>query len=167
MRFKCSSCDEWHEGVPGFSTSAPYYYFGIDEGERDRRCELTSDTCVIDDDTYFVRGSLELPVHGEAEPFIWGVWVSLSEDSFSEYMSKFESPERACLGPYFGWLSANLEVYPDTESLKTRLHPRELGTRPFIELEPTDHPLAIEQRNGISIERVAEIYSFYMKQEAE
>jgi hypothetical protein len=29
--------------------------------------------------------------------------------------------------------------------------------RPFIELEPTDHPLAIEQRTGISWERVREI----------
>lgn len=26
-----------------------------------------------------------------------------------------------------------------------------------VELEPTDHPLAIEQRNGITLERVKEI----------
>jgi hypothetical protein len=29
--------------------------------------------------------------------------------------------------------------------------------RPYVELELTDHPLAIEQRTGISIERVQEI----------
>ena len=28
---------------------------------------------------------------------------------------------------------------------------------PYVELEPTDHPLAIEQRNGITLERVKEI----------
>jgi hypothetical protein len=31
--------------------------------------------------------------------------------------------------------------------------------RPFVELEPTDHPLALEQRHGISVDRVAEIYA--------
>jgi hypothetical protein len=29
-------------------------------------------------------------------------------------------------------------------------------------LEPTDHPLALEQRNGISVDRVAEIYAIMM-----
>ena len=31
--------------------------------------------------------------------------------------------------------------------------------RPFIELEPTDHPLAVEQREGIPARRVAEFYA--------
>jgi hypothetical protein len=35
------------------------------------------------------------------------------------------------------------------------------SVRPYIELEPTDHPLAVEQRNGISVDRVAEIYAYY------
>src|SRR5579862_5479566 len=34
---------------------------------------------------------------------------------------------------------------------------REVGRRPRIELEPTDHPLAVEQRNGITWERVQQI----------
>jgi hypothetical protein len=38
------------------------------------------------------------------------------------------------------------------------LHLRDDGMRPYIELEPTDHPLAVEQREGISPERVAELY---------
>ncbi|WP_308294565.1 hypothetical protein [Streptomyces sp. RKAG290] len=32
-----------------------------------------------------------------------------------------------------------------------------MGRRPLIELEPTDHPLAVEQRNGITLDRVREI----------
>ncbi|MGQ0416884.1 DUF2199 domain-containing protein, partial [Bacillus sp. HC-TM] len=32
-----------------------------------------------------------------------------------------------------------------------------VGTAPYVELEPTEHPLAIEQRNGITLERVKEI----------
>jgi hypothetical protein len=50
-------------------------------------------------------------------------------------------------------------LYSDTFNLRTRVHLRDDGLRPFIELEPTDHPLAIEQREGISIERVADLYT--------
>jgi hypothetical protein len=32
-----------------------------------------------------------------------------------------------------------------------------LGERPSVELEPTSHPLAVEQRNGITVARVHEI----------
>ncbi|MGW1264432.1 DUF2199 domain-containing protein [Streptomyces drozdowiczii] len=35
-----------------------------------------------------------------------------------------------------------------TLNLKTRVHTRPVGDRPFVELEPTDHPLAIEQRTA-------------------
>jgi hypothetical protein len=48
-------------------------------------------------------------------------------------------------------------IYPDTENLKTLVHLRNDGIRPFIELEPTAHPLAIEQREGITVERLIEI----------
>lgn len=40
---------------------------------------------------------------------------------------------------------------------KTNVHIREVGMAPYVELEPTDHPLAIEQRNGITLDRVKEI----------
>ncbi|MFQ6227966.1 DUF2199 domain-containing protein [Nocardia sp. NPDC002869] len=57
-----------------------------------------------------------------------------------------------------GWLTTDLSAYsPTTLNLKTRLHTRPVGERPFIELEPTDHPLAVEQRTGITRDRVHEI----------
>lgn len=60
--------------------------------------------------------------------------------------------------PYFGWLTTELALYsPSTTNLKTHAHTRPLGQRPFIELEPTDHPLAVEQRTGITMDRVREI----------
>ena len=68
-------------------------------------------------------------------------------------------PKRSHIGPFFGWLSAELPLYPSTENLKARVHLRDNGVRPYVELEPTEHPLAIEQRNGITVDRVAEIYA--------
>lgn len=58
----------------------------------------------------------------------------------------------------FGWLSTALPIYPlETLSLPTLVHTRPVGLRPLVELEPSDHPLAIEQRNGITRARVQEL----------
>jgi hypothetical protein len=55
-------------------------------------------------------------------------------------------------------MSTELPLYqPSTLSLKTRVHTQAVGQRPLIELEPTDHPLAVEQRTGITLARVQEI----------
>lgn len=161
FRFQCSRCSEWHEGMPSFGAAAPLFYYGIPETERPARCKLTSDTCVVDDAHFFVRGSIEIPVHGTDEPFAWGVWVSLSRDHFQHFVELLDSPLRAQHGPWFGWLSAAIKTYPDTENLKTRVHLRD-GIRPYIELEPTDHPLAVEQREGISVARLSDIYAACM-----
>lgn len=45
----------------------------------------------------------------------------------------------------------------ETLNLKTEVHTDEVGARPHVILEPTDHPLAVEQRTGITVERVQKI----------
>lgn len=158
FEFKCRCCGEVHRGMPSFAAEAPLSYFAMPEDEREGRCVLGTDSCIIDNEHFFVRGCIEIPVHGHHDPLSWGVWVSLSRTSFDQWAEAFDLKERAHIGPFFGWLNAWLKPYPDTVSLKTRVHLRNNGIRPYIELEPTDHPLAIEQRNGISEERVVEIY---------
>jgi hypothetical protein len=162
FEFRCATCGEIHIGMPGFGAAAPLSYYAIPEAERASRCELGSDECVIDHASYFVHGCLEIPVHGADEPLIWGVWVSLSEQSFNAWLKVFAQEHRSHVGPIFGWLNAWLKPYPETMDLKTRVHLRDHGLRPWIELEPTDHPLALEQHNGISVDRVAEIYAIMM-----
>ena len=91
------------------------------------------------------------------ETFTWGVWVSLSKDSFLHISERWEVEGRENDEPYFGWLSSALDYSPTTVNLKTNLHSQPIGFRPLIELEPTDHPLAVEQRNGITKVRVLQI----------
>jgi hypothetical protein len=146
--------------MPTFAADAPLYLYGIPEEERERRCVLQADTCVIDGKLFFIRGCIEILVDWANEAFIWGAWISLSAQSYEDFVACFDTPKRAHIGPFFGWLSAELPLHPSTENLKTRVHLRDDGIRPFIELEPTDHPLAVEQRNGITGDRVAEIYAY-------
>lgn len=159
FEFRCSSCGELHFGMPAFGARAPLSYYAIPSEERALRCRLGSDDCIIDGESYFVQGCIEIPVHGQSEPFSWGVWVSLSEASYKQWLECFHAKERSHVGPFFGWLNAGLKPYPDTMNLKTHVHLRDGGIRPLVELEPTEHPLAVEQREGISVQRVAELYS--------
>ena len=70
----------------------------------------------------------------------------------------WEREGREAEEPMFGWLAVDLPTYePSTLSLKTMVHTRPLGLRPFVVLEPTDHPLAVEQREGITLARVQAI----------
>ncbi len=156
--FRCSCCGELHEGVPSFGWDYPIPYLDVPEADRITRCHLTSDICVIDGQFFFVRGCLEVPVLGQNDPLSWGVWASLSERNFAHFQELYDEPKRAHHGPFFGWLSAHIWIYPDTVNLKTKVHLRDDGIRPYVELEPTDHPLAVEQHQGITPERVAEIY---------
>lgn len=157
IRFDCSACGAPHDGVPSFGWEYPAPYLGIPESERSARVILTDDSCVIDDTWYFIRGCLEIPVVGHAEPLTYGVWLSLSAVSFARYVASFDTVGRAAGVRYFGWLCTAIPGYPDTQLLKTSVVVRPWPTRPAVELEPSDHPLAIEQRDGIAAWRVRQI----------
>jgi hypothetical protein len=150
----------------GYSTVAPDVWDQSFGGDPDSM--LSSDQCVIKGRHYFIKGLIEIPVIGSEDPFSWGVWVSLSRDSFARAVEAWNTPGREAEKPYFGWLSTELNLYsPSTVNLKTNAHTRPVGQRPFIELEPTDHPLAVEQRVGITQDRVREIAEFVLHPEGD
>jgi hypothetical protein len=149
-----------HEGPAlCFGPWAPVLYETIPGEQRAARAELTDDVCAIDNEHFFIRGNLNLPIIGNSEHFSWLVWVSLSRQNMQRMLETWGRPGREAVPPYFGWLSTSLPGYPDTVNLKTNVHTCPVGIRPLIELEPTDHPLAREQREGITWERVLEINS--------
>jgi hypothetical protein len=166
--YYCATCGEYHPSPTlDYSVEAPYQWFAIPREEREIRAELTSVQCIIDGQHFFMRGQLELPIIDYPELFVWGVWVSLSEDNFRRATDLWEQEGREHEPPYFGWLCTALPGYPDTLNLETMLHTRPVGDRPFVEVEPTDHPLAVEQKNGITMNRVREIAETVLYQAAD
>ena len=141
--------------MPGLSFDSPFPYSRMSADEQ-ASAFLNADLCSIAGEDFFVRGCLEIPVHGQDEPFVWGVWVSLSKENFDRYAATLGQAS-AEEGPYFGWLCSRLPGYPDTLLLKTNVWFRANNLRPRIEVEPTEHPLAVDQRHGIAIEAVRKI----------
>ena len=154
----CRCCGKQFDTLPlDFSCDAPYHWLQIPESERAQRGKCDADLCMIDRTDFFVRGCLEIPIIGRDDCFVWGIWVSVSEANFERILDLWTAPDVESEPPMFGWLCSQIPHYPRTLELATHVHLRAGGKRPAIELEPTEHPLAVEQRDGISITRVEEI----------
>jgi hypothetical protein len=70
------------------------------------------------------------------------------------------------IGPFFGWLCTRIGYYPEeTLLLTSRAHFRGGNLRPTIEREPTDHPLAVDRREGITLAKAWEIVHDYERQQ--
>lgn len=155
--YVCGRCGQRHEGLP-FSYGAPAPAYWRDELAADDRSVLDDEVCVIQAEHFFVRARLIIPVLDADTEFDWTVWVSLSRRNFVRMLELWTTPGREQEPPYFGWLSTELPVYPEaTLNLKTQVHTDAVGVRPHVELEATDHPLAVEQRTGITVARVQQI----------
>lgn len=150
--FQCSGCGQWHAEMSlAFHSPAPANWLQEPTIASDPNSELSSDQCVIGGNEFYVRGLVQVPVV-DGRVFEWGVWVSLSRENFLRMSEVWSEPGRKSEPPMFGWLSTALPTYsPGTLNLKTMVHQREVGLRPLILVEPTDHPLAVEQQVGITV----------------
>jgi hypothetical protein len=152
--YRCTHCEKMHEGLPSIAFDAPYYYYLLTDSERAARTTLTEDFCTVDEEEFFVRAVLEVPVIGHTERLTWGVWGSLSQASFERYRGTFNDHDQAKLGPMFSWFASHLPDYPETLNLRCRLVPRNGRQRPLIEFAPDqEHELIADNENGISLER--------------
>jgi hypothetical protein len=154
----CQCCGKQYDTLPfAFALDEPDPWRALPDEERMRRGVLSTDGCVIDKKVFCVRARLEIPVIGNKDSFIWGIWVSISEADFERIGKLWNVEIREHEPPVAGALCSDIPIYPSTTDLKCSLHLRNAGRRPSIRLEPSDHPLAVEQRDGITIERVKEI----------
>ena len=159
----CAVCGAAHEGIPlDWAFAAPAHW----DPERDvADGSLDSDLCVVPNESgefdYYVRGLIEIPIidTGRLEERYFGIgaWVSLSAQNFKWYVDHPEADDLAQGGPWFGWLSNSVPVYPQTLNLKTNVYLRGDRWRPRLEVQPSDHPLALDQRNGITISHAREL----------
>jgi hypothetical protein len=162
MRLTCATCGAEHDlDDISFGADAPLQWSLLSEDERSRS-SLGADQCEIesaDGQSFYIRACLEIPIANTNRLFTWGVWCSLSEKSYLEIADHWDDPARLNVGPHFGWLCTSIPGYPDTAFLKTTVYQRPVGTRPRVEIQPSDHPLALDQRKGIEGDRLKTIVS--------
>jgi hypothetical protein len=155
--FGCRVCGERHVLPLSYSVKAPLAVGAIPAEEFDQRVVITPDQCVIDGKDFYLRGRVLVPVIGLAEPFVWGIWAEVSPKNFvrTNELWVVEGREREPAFP--GWLNTQLPVFGDTYNLELSVQTQPVGQRPQFTVIDQDHPLAVEQREGITMERVEEI----------
>lgn len=130
---------------------------GVPESEFSERVDLTKDQCVVDEEHFFVRGHLEIPITDLDTDFAWSVWCSLSRESFIDASLRWDDEDRVGTS-YFGWLCTDLPCYEEsTLNLKANVVFQQVGTVMRVELHECDHALCAEQTNGIDRKRVEAI----------
>ena len=154
----CSCCGRSFNTLPmDYAFSAPRNWFGVPEAERATRTKLSADLCTIDGNEHYVRGCLEIPVLDTSEAFVFGVWVSVSSQSLRYILDHWNSPIDDDDPPRFGWLANWITCYPEPHEIRCNVFLRSNNLRPRIVLQSSDYPLAIEQHQGITLERVKQI----------
>lgn len=163
--WKCACCGGEHQGLMEFARRRPCAW----PSERVVSPEtgvyvndsnfLNLDVCVMDAKIFHIRGTLPLPIVGaDGRVFSLGVWATLSGEDFDTYATTF-SEDQSQLGPWSGALANNLPGYPPSMELGCEIGLQPLGKRPTFHLAPSDHPLAVHQRDGVSFDEILEFYA--------
>jgi len=164
--YKCSCCGQEYDELPlCFGSDYPDYYFSIPPEEREKRIELTKSLCVVDGEHFFHRCRMTIPIVDYDENLVWNVWTSISEENFIKRNDLWTNPARINEPPYFGWLQTVIPTYRETLNIKTMSYEQSLDSIPRLEIIEENHPLQIDQKNGINLKRAFEIVDEIMKKE--
>ena len=156
--FTCTVCGERHDVLPlKYSIKAPQAITAIPPEEFEKRVVITADQCVIDGQDFYLRGRIVIPVRELDAPFVWGVWAEISPKSFLRANELWHTPGREQEPPFSGWLNNDLFLFGNTINLELDVHTQVVGERPRFTVHDPNHPLAVQQREGITIERVQDI----------
>jgi len=122
MRYRCTKCGQEHEGRPAIAFDSPFHYKDLSEEDKKSIADLSDDFCVIkhDDQTdRFVRTVIHQKVNDDCQTLDYGVWVSLSEKSYIDYLDNYANDKYE--GTYFGYICNKLPGYEDTLSIRANV----------------------------------------------
>ena len=158
--FWCSDCGSFHEGPPfDYAAPVPDILLIVPEEQRED-VVVSGDLCWIrveGNDHYFVRGVIPIPVLDSPRTFNWGVWAQISPEDFTRLVDLWDSEDRWREPAFPGLLGTDIAVYPDTLGLPVLVQLQGGNQRPTFEVDDPEHPLASDQREGISVARVQDI----------
>jgi len=140
----------------------PEPIFQLPAAERAARAVVdpAGDFATLDGDQHFVRALIEVPIPSEEDVFGWGIWVRLTAADVQDVSARW-TDEASTGHSYAGTLATALPAYGETLGLRGVLTLRAVDKLPGFEVREPTHPLAVEQRDGITLERARELAEPY------
>lgn len=159
-RYTCSCCGKTMTGLlMSIACNVPDNWLDLSEAER-TQSQMNSDFCYLkwEDGTVerYIRCIMELPVPSLDDVFTYGVWMSISEESWDIHLEGSETgtyEKDSC----FGFLGNAIRTFPQSRNLHADVCFREGDKRPVVILHHADHPLVAAQENGLRVEQAEAI----------
>jgi hypothetical protein len=159
----CTCCGKQMTGLPpAMAFKAPGNWLGLDEDVK-AASHFNSDFCQINrpsgETERYIRCVLRMPIAGAGESedgFEFGVWMSVSEESWNVYRSGCESgvyQEEGC----FGFLGNTIPEFPETFGLRADVVFEAEDQRPSVWLHNQDHCLVDTQEIGIELKVIEKL----------
>jgi hypothetical protein len=152
MKYTCNCCGQEHDEWPALTYSSPSNYHDLTDDDKNNIAKLDGDFCVInhpDQVDRFIRCTMTQKVNDYCDNLEYGLWVSLSEKSFQDYVDNYDNDNHET--QYFGWLSNVLPDYDNTLQIPTTVFTRKGNSRPeIVPHSDFDHPLVKDYFNGIA-----------------
>jgi hypothetical protein len=164
--YRCPCCGEEYAAIPlCFGGGGPDFLYSIPSDEYQARVRLETSLCVIDNEHFFHRGRITIPILGHPEDLVFNVWTTIKAENFQLRIDNWRNPERAATGPYFGWLQTLVPSYGDTLNIKAMAFENGLDEIPRIEVFEENHPLTLDQKQGITFQKALSIINEIMRKE--
>lgn len=129
----CATCGGRIEGLPrDYAYVLPHCIWDLTPEEEARRARYTTDFAVLDDQRFFVRGLLPVPLEG-GEEFRYGVWLEVSELDFHRIRRAWRDPRAYEALRFQARLANAIRPWGDrTLGLPVEVGTRQAGLRPYV-----------------------------------
>lgn len=151
-KYICSCCGKEHHQWPALTFKAPDAYAVLSPEEKKKNTTINNDFCTIrhPQQTHrFIRCTLKQKVNEHCTNLEYGLWASLSEKSFKDYLKNYNNKNHETA--YFGWLCNVIPEYTFKEHIPMVVYTKKGNQRPeIVPHEDFDHPFVRDYYNGIS-----------------
>lgn len=159
MSYFCSICGNEHAALlRDMAYHRPGDYYDVPPDERTKRvwfdAEMNPDLCVIDGKKFYLRGVLSMPIQGEENDFRWGTWAQVEEKDFRRYYELWDETDVSNEPVFRGYLSGGVRDFAESDGLEVEIQLQSNNQRPRLTVVSKNHPLAIAQRDGVTLEDV-------------
>ncbi len=147
----CQICGQQHRlNEMELSFGLPDDVFTIPEAEREHRVTASDDICVVDNQRFFIRSIVGLPLIDQpGEQYHLGVWAEVGAPEFKTIFDLWEEPSQSDHPPFTAHIANNIPFCGQTNGLEVNLSLTGVNTRPQLKTLAADSILGKLQAEGI------------------
>lgn len=161
---KCSCCDKM---LPAnqmeLTFGLPDEIFSLSKKDMEERAEGSTDLYILDDNRFFVRGLLPLPIENQND-YCLGAWAEVSEKDFERIEDLWDTDVGADEPRIKAILSNSMPYTLSNGLTELEIQLQDSKSRPLFYVTSKSCTLYDEQSNGISSHRAYE-YTTYTKKD--